>query len=96
MRPCTRSWCSPTRRTSRTPGRSQQPSPSTQATELSEDEAKQLRSMMGEVVDHGTLKQLNSVPGGTVIGKSGTAEYDAERNAHAWAIAGQGDLAIAA
>ncbi|WP_396277959.1 penicillin-binding transpeptidase domain-containing protein [Glutamicibacter creatinolyticus] len=77
-------------------GQSQQPSPSTQATELSEDEAKQLRSMMGEVVDHGTLKQLNSVPGGTVIGKSGTAEYDAERNAHAWAIAGQGDLAIAA
>lgn len=63
---------------------------------LTDAEAKELAAMMGEVVDHGTLSLLGSVPGGKVIGKSGTAEYDDERNAHAWTIAAQGDLAVAA
>lgn len=63
--------------------------------ELTADEAKKLSSMMAQVVDHGTLKALNDLPGETVIGKSGTAEYDSERNAHAWAIVAQGDLAVA-
>ena len=62
---------------------------------LTADEAKELASMMAQVVDHGTLKALNKVPGSRLIGKSGTAEYDAERNAHAWVIAAQGDLAVA-
>lgn len=63
---------------------------------LTEKEAEQLQEMMAGTVDHGTLKALKSVPGAKIIGKSGTAEYDAERNAHAWVIAAQGDLAVAA
>lgn len=66
------------------------------ASALTAKEAEQLQEMMAGVVDHGTLKALKSVPGAKIIGKSGTAEYDAERNAHAWVIAAQGDLAIAA
>ncbi len=62
---------------------------------LTAAEAKALSGMMAQVVDHGTLKDLKNVPGPTIIGKSGTAEYDAERNAHAWTIAAQGDLAVA-
>ncbi len=64
-------------------------------TPLSASEAKALSSMMAEVVDHGTLKDLNKVPGKPLIGKSGTAEYDSERNAHAWTIVAQGDVAVA-
>lgn len=62
---------------------------------LTAEEAKALASMMAQVVDHGTLKDLKSIPGKPVIGKSGTAEYDSERNAHAWTIVAQGDLAVA-
>lgn len=63
---------------------------------LSAEEATQLQQMMRRVVTEGTLRLLRDVPGEPVIGKSGTAEYDSERNAHAWTIAAQGDLAIAA
>jgi cell division protein FtsI/penicillin-binding protein 2 len=60
---------------------------------LTPAEAKALAGMMAQVVDHGTLKDLKL--GSKTIGKSGTAEYDAERNAHAWVIAARGDLAVA-
>ncbi|MGH3651856.1 penicillin-binding transpeptidase domain-containing protein [Glutamicibacter sp.] len=70
--------------------------PAKPASTLSEEEAEQLSTMMAEVVDHGTLKDLKAVGSGKIIGKSGTAEYDSEKNAHAWAIAAQGDLAVAA
>src|SRR5690606_38104205 len=70
--------------------------PAKPASTLTEKEAEQLSTMMAEVVDHGTLKDLKSAGSGKIIGKSGTAEYDSETNAHAWAIAAQGDLAIAA
>ncbi|MBG6084418.1 penicillin-binding transpeptidase domain-containing protein [Zhihengliuella flava] len=63
---------------------------------LAAEEAEALAQMMGGVVDHGTLTLLQDVPGEPVIGKSGTAEYDDEQNAHAWTIAIQGDLAVAA
>ncbi len=62
---------------------------------LSAAEAKALAGMMAEVVDHGTLKDLKKPSGPKTIGKSGTAEYDSERNAHAWVIAARGDLAVA-
>ena len=70
--------------------------PAKPASTLSEEEAGQLSTMMAEVVDHGTLEDLKAVGSGKIIGKSGTAEYDGEKNAHAWAIAAQGDLAVAA
>ncbi|GAA5228879.1 penicillin-binding transpeptidase domain-containing protein [Paeniglutamicibacter antarcticus] len=62
---------------------------------LSAAEAKALAGMMAEVVDHGTLKDLKQPSDPKIIGKSGTAEYDSERNAHAWVIAARGDLAVA-
>lgn len=70
--------------------------PAKPASELTEKEAEDLATMMGEVIDHGTLKDLNTLSGSKIIGKSGTAEYDSERNAHAWAIVAQGDIAVAA
>ncbi|WP_372699942.1 penicillin-binding transpeptidase domain-containing protein [Arthrobacter sp. JSM 101049] len=63
---------------------------------LTSDEASELKKMMAGTVTHGTLADLQRVPGPTVYGKSGTAEYDADHNAHAWVIAFQGDLAVAA
>lgn len=75
---------------------SEQDEPAEPASELTAEEAEALQSMMAGVVDHGTLVDLKGLPGGTVIGKSGTAEYDDEENAHAWTIAVQGDLAVAA
>ncbi|WP_229791022.1 penicillin-binding transpeptidase domain-containing protein [Zhihengliuella salsuginis] len=69
--------------------------PAEPASTLTAEEAESLRTMMTGVVDHGTLVDLKGLPGGAVIGKSGTAEYDDEENAHAWTIAIQGDLAVA-
>ncbi|WP_313813344.1 penicillin-binding transpeptidase domain-containing protein [Glutamicibacter sp.] len=66
------------------------------ASKLTQDEADELAKMMSQVIDHGTLKDLKGTGDGAIIGKSGTAEYDSERNAHAWAIAAQDDIAIAA
>ena len=70
--------------------------PAKPASELSGEESNELKKMMKQTIDHGTLKDLNDLPGSTIIGKSGTAEYDGERNAHAWAIVAQDDIAIAA
>ncbi|GAA3711503.1 penicillin-binding transpeptidase domain-containing protein [Zhihengliuella alba] len=63
---------------------------------LTAEEAGTLAAMMAGTVERGTLTDLQSVPGAAVIGKSGTAEYDADRNAHAWVIAAQEDLAVVA
>ncbi|WP_309080772.1 penicillin-binding transpeptidase domain-containing protein [Zhihengliuella sp.] len=63
---------------------------------LTDEEAGTLAAMMAGTVERGTLTDLQSVPGAAVIGKSGTAEYDAEQNAHAWVIAAQEDLAVVA
>lgn len=64
--------------------------------DLTAAEAQALGIMMRQAVEQGTLEILQDLPGGEVRGKSGTAEYDAERNAHAWTIAIQDDLAVAA
>ncbi|WP_102159430.1 penicillin-binding transpeptidase domain-containing protein [Zhihengliuella halotolerans] len=74
----------------------EQEAPAEPASKLTTEESEALARMMADVVDHGTLVDLKDLTGGTVIGKSGTAEYDSEQNAHAWAIAAQGDLAVAA
>lgn len=66
------------------------------ATPLESKEAAELKKMMAGTVTHGTLVDLQKVPGPKIYGKSGTAEYDADENAHAWVIAVQGDLAVAA
>ncbi|HXF02518.1 MAG TPA: penicillin-binding transpeptidase domain-containing protein [Arthrobacter sp.] len=64
---------------------------------LTEQEAKQLRTMMRSAVVDGYLANLADLPGKPAIGKTGTAEYGSENppQTHSWVIAGHGDLAIA-
>jgi cell division protein FtsI/penicillin-binding protein 2 len=57
----------------------------------------QLRSMMSSVVAAGTGKVLRGTPGGSVRGKSGTAEFGNSPDAlpRAWFMGYQGDVAFA-
>jgi cell division protein FtsI/penicillin-binding protein 2 len=57
----------------------------------------QLRTLMGEVVSQGTATVLKGTPGGTVRGKTGTAEFGAKNppETHAWFVGYQGDIAFA-
>jgi membrane carboxypeptidase/penicillin-binding protein len=69
--------------------------PADSAPPLTAEEAEALRSMMRSVVTEGGSTFLQDVPGAEVIAKSGTAQYGDGEQAHAWMIAGQGDLAVA-
>lgn len=72
---------------------------STAATEQAPiPEADALRGMMRGVVTDGSGTFLNALPGPPVIAKTGTAEFDRDgkRLLHAWMVAAQGDLAVAA
>ncbi|GAA1477286.1 penicillin-binding transpeptidase domain-containing protein [Nocardioides aestuarii] len=67
--------------------------------ELASGEAATLREMLRGVVTSGSGALLADVPGPPVIAKTGTAEYVADNGdlrLHAWMIAAQGDLAVAA
>ncbi|SDP60175.1 Cell division protein FtsI/penicillin-binding protein 2 [Pedococcus dokdonensis] len=57
----------------------------------------QLRTLMGEVVSSGTATVLRGTPGGTVRGKTGTAEFGSKNppETHAWFVGYQGDVAFA-
>lgn len=68
-----------------------------EASELTEDEARELKGMLREVVRSGSGAQLADVPGPPILAKTGTAEFDRDgkRLLHAWMVAGQGDLAVA-
>jgi cell division protein FtsI/penicillin-binding protein 2 len=57
----------------------------------------QLRTLMGEVVSEGTATVLKGTPGGTVRGKTGTAEFGTKNppETHAWFVGYQGDIAFA-
>jgi cell division protein FtsI/penicillin-binding protein 2 len=57
----------------------------------------QLRTLMGEVVSQGTATVLKGTPGGTVRGKTGTAEFGTKNppETHAWFVGYQGDVAFA-
>ena len=61
-------------------------------------EAEALRGMLRRVVTEGSGDFLLDVPGPPVIAKTGTAEFDRDgkRLLHAWMVAAQGDLAVAA
>lgn len=70
-------------------------------TPLTEREAAQLRDLLRAVVTSGSGSALADVPGPPVLAKTGTAEHgepDAagELATHAWMVAAQGDLAVAA
>jgi hypothetical protein len=70
--------------------------PKSKAKPLTADEAGQLRQMMRAVVTEGSGRVLSGLDG-TVIAKTGTAEYGTKQplRTHAWMIGGQGDLAVA-
>jgi len=55
-----------------------------------------LRTMMREVVTHGTGDALRRIPGDPVYGKTGTAEFETgSEQTHAWFAGWQGDVAFA-
>jgi len=65
---------------------------------LTAAEARALRTMLRAVVAEGSGAALADVPGPPVIAKTGTAEFgtDDPPRTHAWLVAAQGDLAVAA
>ena len=66
---------------------------------LTAQEAAALRGLLRGVVTSGSGRGLLDVPGPPVIAKTGTAEFETESgriDTHAWMIAAQGDLAVAA
>jgi cell division protein FtsI/penicillin-binding protein 2 len=65
---------------------------------LTAHEAHQLQQLMAAVVSYGTGTVLGDLPGGQVLAKTGTAEFGTTPPlaTHAWMIASQGDLAVAA
>jgi len=65
--------------------------------ELDDGVLAQLRTLMGRVVGDGTATVLRGTPGGTVRGKTGTAEFGSADppETHAWFVGYQGDVAFA-
>jgi cell division protein FtsI/penicillin-binding protein 2 len=64
-------------------------------TTIDANAAAALHTMMREVVTGGTAHGLLSVPGGPVMAKTGTAEYDNNpAHTHIWTIGWQGDIAF--
>lgn len=65
---------------------------------LTAAEARALRTMLRAVVTEGSGVALADVPGAPVVAKTGTAEFgtDDPPRTHAWLVAAQGDLAVAA
>ena len=65
---------------------------------LTDREARQVRAMMRAVVAEGSGRVLEDLAGPSVLAKTGTAEYGTSKplKTHAWMIAAQGDLAVAA
>lgn len=55
----------------------------------------QLRSMMADVVSSGTATVLRGTPGGTVRGKTGTADHGVDEEPYCWFTGYQGGVAFA-
>ncbi|GAA1138358.1 penicillin-binding transpeptidase domain-containing protein [Nesterenkonia lutea] len=64
---------------------------------LSAEEAEDLRTLMTDTVNFGSLESMGAIPGEPIYAKTGTAERGEGDDAysHTWAIAMQGDLAVA-
>ncbi|WP_177242510.1 penicillin-binding transpeptidase domain-containing protein [Amycolatopsis marina] len=71
--------------------------PAADGPELDRATIEKLRTVMREVVTEGSGRELSSVPGGPVFGKTGTAEYGTETppRSHSWFTGWQGDVAFA-
>ncbi|PRX50422.1 cell division protein FtsI/penicillin-binding protein 2 [Prauserella shujinwangii] len=72
-------------------------SPAAEGPKLDQAAVGALRTAMREVVTHGSGRELASVAGGPVHGKTGTAEYGTEQppRSHSWFTGWQGDIAFA-
>lgn len=68
-----------------------------EAQPLAAKEVAALQGVLRAVVTSGSGSGLADVPGGPVIAKTGTAEFerDGKTLTHAWMVAAQGDLAVA-
>ncbi|MDF1604372.1 penicillin-binding transpeptidase domain-containing protein [Nocardioides sp. YIM 152315] len=68
-----------------------------EASPLSRQEVTALRTMLRGVVTSGSGRGLLDVPGGPVIAKTGTAEFERDGKVllHAWMVAAHDDLAVA-
>jgi cell division protein FtsI/penicillin-binding protein 2 len=76
------------------PGPSARPVPA-DGTPINASAVAALHTMMREVVTAGTATGLGGVPGGPVMAKTGTAEYDNNpAHTHIWTIGWQGDVAF--
>lgn len=64
---------------------------------LTSQEAEDLRTLLADTVDYGTLKTMEEVPGAPVYAKTGTAQAGSGEDmyAHTWVVAVQDDLAVA-
>lgn len=68
------------------------------AAPLTGREAQQLRGMLRGVVTKGSLDEFLDMPGGEVIGKTGTAEWvndQGELRLHSWVMVAQDDIVVA-
>lgn len=68
------------------------------AAPLTGQEARQLRGMLRGVVTEGSLDEFREMPGGEVIGKTGTAEWvndQGELRLHSWVMVAQDDIVVA-
>ena len=65
------------------------------ATPLDGQAVAQLRSMMAEVVSSGTATVMRDTPGGTVRGKTGTADHGVDEPPYTWFTGYQGSVAFA-
>ncbi|WP_216207518.1 penicillin-binding transpeptidase domain-containing protein [Amycolatopsis aidingensis] len=85
-------WRQPRLITDPAPGK-----PAPDGPELNKDAVTKLRTGLREVITGGSGRELNSVPGEPVYGKTGTAEYGTETppRSHSWFVGWQGDLAVA-
>lgn len=66
-------------------------------TSLTQDESKQLKTLMRGVVAEGGLQNLKELTPDTAVGKTGTAEYgnDNPPKTHSWVMAVHEDIAVA-
>lgn len=70
--------------------------PAVEPVPLAEAVIEDLHGALREVVTTGTARDLASVPGEAVYGKTGSAEYaEGSDDTHAWFVGWQGDLAFA-
>lgn len=78
-------------------GDSDESSENSEESGLTSQEAEDLRTLLSDTVDYGTLETMEEIPGAPVLAKTGTAQAGSGEDmyAHTWVVAVQDDLAVA-